>query len=130
MKTKGNLFLLAAMLAVGAATPAFAKDRQPEAKVIGSLPVRGVGQAEYPSLAKISPSEASRLAQGEVPGNILSIGLENEDGFLIYAVEVAGNRTGRHEVIVDAGNGKIISATPKSSGSRHGGEEDGEQDDD
>lgn len=128
MKTQPMRALtLGAMLVL--CTTAFARGN-PEPKVIGSLPVAGARQADFPRLAKISASEASRIALAQVPGSLLSVGLENEDGFLIYAVEVAGDRSGRHEVIVDAGNGKVISATAKNGNRNNDDEEDGEQDDD
>lgn len=122
-------FTIGAMLALSASTITWAKG-SPEPKVNGSLPVRDASQIDYPKLAKISASEASRIANAEVPGSVLSVGLENEDGFLIYAVEVAGTRSGRHEVIVDAGNGKVISAVAKNGNKNEDDGEDGEQDDD
>ncbi len=128
MKTQPiRALTIGAMLVLS--TTALAKG-SPEPKVNGSLPVAGARQADFPKLAKISASEASRIAMAEVPGSLLSVGLENEDGFLIYAVEVAGDRTGRHEVIVDAGNGKVISATAKNGKRNNDDEEDGERDDD
>jgi hypothetical protein len=64
-------------------------------------------------------------------GSVLSVGLENEDGFLIYAVEVAGTSTGRHEILVDAGDGKILADMQKSGFSKSDEEDEkGERDDD
>ncbi len=120
---------LGAMLVLSASTIVWAKGH-PEPKVNGSLPLRGASQVDHPKLAKISASEASRIANAEVPGSVLSVGLENEDGFLIYAVEVAGTRSDHHEVIVDAGNGKVISAIAKNGSRNEDDGEDGEKDDD
>ena len=53
--------------------------------------------------AKLSPTQAISAAHGLVKGRVDKIVLENEDGFLCYAVFLAG-----HEVLVDAGNGKIL----------------------
>lgn len=110
-----------------ASSMAFAKMHDNELKVIGSLQVSGIPQAGYPKLAKISAADATRIALTQVPGNVLSVGLENEDGFLIYAVEVIGNPSKRHEILIDAGNGKVLSSTSKNEQST---DEDDEQDDD
>lgn len=55
------------------------------------------------SLAKITAQEALQAAQSTVAGKATSIELENEDGNLVYAVEI-----GQQEVIVDAGNGRVL----------------------
>jgi uncharacterized membrane protein YkoI len=57
--------------------------------------------------ATISREEAVRIAQGAVKGKVIESGIENEDGNLVYNVEVkSGDET--KEVIVDAGNGKVL----------------------
>lgn len=93
----------------------FAKESSLEPKVVGSLSTNGVKPSNFPKLAKISASEATKIAVAQESGNVLSVGLENEDGFLIYAVQVANEKSGYHEVIIDAGNGKVISSSAKKS---------------
>ena len=55
------------------------------------------------SLAKIPASQAQQTAEAAQGNKASSIKLENEDGNLIYAVNI-----GQNEVAVDAGNGRIL----------------------
>jgi len=59
--------------------------------------------AKLQPLAKITAQQAQQAAEASVGGKAKSVKLENEDGNLIYAVEI-----GRQEVTVDAGNGKVL----------------------
>ena len=56
------------------------------------------------SLAKITPQQAQQAAEATVAGKATSVKLENENGNLVYSVEIA-----QKEVIVDAGNGRVLS---------------------
>ncbi|MBD2523709.1 PepSY domain-containing protein [Nostoc sp. FACHB-133] len=59
--------------------------------------------AKLQPLAKITAQQAQQASEASVRGKAKSIKLENEDGNLIYAVEI-----GQQEVTVDAGNGKVL----------------------
>ncbi|TSA78600.1 PepSY domain-containing protein [Deinococcus detaillensis] len=84
-----------------------------EATIKGSiaLPAEAAGaevpdaqeQSQYQALAKISAAQASAAAQAKVPGAVNSVTLEDQDGFLVYAVKI-----GNMEVMVDAGNGQVL----------------------
>jgi Peptidase propeptide and YPEB domain len=54
-------------------------------------------------LAKISKTEAIQIARKQYQGKLGAVDLENEDGNLIYSVEI-----GKKELAIDAGNGKIL----------------------
>ena len=54
-------------------------------------------------LAKITAKQAQQTVEASMGGKAHSVKLENEDGNLIYAVEI-----GQQEVTVDAGNGKVL----------------------
>lgn len=54
-------------------------------------------------LAKISKERAKQIAFKRYIGKLGKIDLENEDGNLIWSVEID-----RHELTIDAGNGKIL----------------------
>ena len=60
-------------------------------------------QAQLQSLAKISASVAQQIAEAAQGSKASSVNLENEDGNLMYAVNI-----GQNEVKVDAGNGQIL----------------------
>lgn len=55
----------------------------------------------------ISSEDAGKIALDHVPGNITSIELENEDGFLVYGVHIQ-NADGNWDVKIDAGTGDLL----------------------
>ena len=59
-------------------------------------------------LTKIDQGAAEEAALGAVPGEVQETELEDENGFVVYEVEVAGDDGKLHEVVVDAGNGKVL----------------------
>lgn len=63
--------------------------------------------AQLASLAKITPDQAKRAALKVVPGTVTKISLDNENGYLVYSVEIKTN-TGLVDVKVDAGNGAVL----------------------
>ena len=62
-------------------------------------------QAKLQPLAKITASQAQKVAETSASSKASSVKLENEDGNLVYTVIV-----GQNEVKVDAGNGKVLYA--------------------
>jgi len=54
-------------------------------------------------LATVTPDEAIAAAQAEVPGDLGKVELENENGSLVYSVEIGGK-----DVKVDAGTGAVL----------------------
>ncbi len=68
-----------------------------------------VGEAqESQKLAEISQSAAEKAALQVVLEIARSAKLDNENGFVLYEVEVAGDDGQTHHVEVDAGNGKVL----------------------
>ncbi|MCW5316310.1 peptidase [Nostoc sp. KVJ3] len=61
--------------------------------------------AKLQPLAKITAQQAQQTVEASVGGKAKSVKLENEDGNLVYSVEI-----GQQDVKVDAGNGKVIYA--------------------
>ncbi len=59
--------------------------------------------ARLQPLAKITPQQARQAAEATQGGTASSVELGNEDGNLVYEVTI-----GQTEVIVDAGNGKVL----------------------
>jgi uncharacterized membrane protein YkoI len=59
-------------------------------------------------LAKISLDSAMNAALKQVPGKVLRIELENENGYLVYGIEIVKTDHQIVDVKVDAGNGKIL----------------------
>lgn len=123
---KSSLMLI---LGLSAGLSAMASTKDAEKPVVGSVSTKGLSPQDYPKSASISSTQAAKIATDRIPGQILSIGLEREDGYLVYAVEVASTTSGLHEINVDAGNGKILSHEKKGNKSSESEEsEDGDQD--
>lgn len=65
-------------------------------------------EAAYPGLARITLEQAKDTALANVQGEVLKIELEEENGFLVYGVEIVGPDKMITDVKIDAGNGKIL----------------------
>jgi uncharacterized membrane protein YkoI len=138
MKTKWIAFigtgLVVASLMVSGAS--FAKSSESEKEIRnGTIPIPRTTEADYPGMAKISFDQAIQKALGVVEGKVLKSELEEEDGFLVYEVEIVGPNRSVTEVKVDAGNGEILEIEQDSDeGEEHGENEtddsDRERDDD
>ncbi|KUK07969.1 MAG: Peptidase propeptide and YPEB domain protein [Caldanaerobacter subterraneus] len=63
--------------------------------------------AQLSSLTKITPDEAKAAALKVVPGTVEKVSLDNENGYLVYSVEIKTN-SGVIDVKVDAGNGAVL----------------------
>ncbi len=77
--------------------------------------------AQLQSSAKITPEQAKSAALAQISGTVKNIQLENEEGSIIYAVEIQIADGGIREVTVDAGNGQVL---PAESDSENDGEND------
>lgn len=79
-----------------------------ETKHIGSIQVRNVDEGAFADLANIPFDFAVKAALTAVSGKVLKAELENENGYLVYGVEVV--KADRHiaDVKIDAGNGKVL----------------------
>ncbi|MGO0122361.1 PepSY domain-containing protein [Desulfothermobacter acidiphilus] len=79
-------------------------------------------EAQYlQSLAKITPDQARAAALQAVSGQVKKVDLDNENGYLVYSVEVQ-TATGLVDVKVDAGDGKVL-AKDSGQDSEKGGKE-------
>jgi len=59
------------------------------------------------SLATITPEQAKSAALAQVPGTVKKVELENEDGNVVYGIEIK-TADGERDVKVDAGNGTVL----------------------
>jgi len=67
----------------------------------------GAESERLKSLARITPEQASAAALAQVPGTVMKVGLENEDGNVVYGVEIK-TADGKSDVKVDAGDGRVL----------------------
>jgi len=94
--------LLAGLLALGGIN---ASAQQTDQK--GSIRIQN-DEAGFAEMAKISIASAVNAALNEVPGKAVRAELENENGYLVYGVEIAKADHQFVDVKVDAGNGKVL----------------------
>lgn len=113
---------LASLLALLLLTPAVsAQDRDDDDDDIRGT-IRIERGADLAALAKITPAQARVAALKAYPGaDIDEVELENEDGFLVYEVELVANGE-EMEVIIDAGDGSLLKSE------REEDEDDGDND--
>lgn len=89
----------------------------------GSISVGQAQESDLPGLAKLSFEEAMRAALARIPGNVLKAELEDENGYLVYGIEVVSGDRSMTEVKVDAGTGAILSLEKGEAG-HHGNRKD------
>ncbi len=93
--------VLAALIAVGGASAQ-------QTNHTGSIQTKNDDEAGFAGMAKISLDSAINAALQAVPGKVLKAELENENGYLVYGVEIAKADRQIADVKVDAGSGKVL----------------------
>jgi uncharacterized membrane protein YkoI len=113
-------------LAVGGAS--FAESDDVEVRG-GTIRIEKQVEADFPALAKLSFDQAVAKAHAAVQGKVLKMELENENGFLVYGIEVVGADKAIVSVKVDAGSGNVLAShRDKSDGEDHESGEHGDRD--
>ena len=78
-------------------------------------------------LAKITPDQAKAAALAAAPGNATKVELENEDGNLVYKVEVVGADGTQTDLKIDAGNASVLSKETEAADTESGDNEAGDK---
>ena len=65
-------------------------------------------QANLAKQAKITEAESKAIALQKVPGTVTDVELEDEDGTIVYGVEVQAKDGSKQDVKVNAQTGKIV----------------------
>jgi uncharacterized membrane protein YkoI len=109
MKKKWIAIIGSGVLVIGLAVAgaSFAKSDDSEVRG-GTIRLENQVEADFPALAKLTSAQAVQKALAAVQGQILKTELENENGFLVYSVEVVTADKTIMEVKVDAGSGKVL----------------------
>ena len=74
----------------------------------GTIRIENQVEADFPALAKITWNQAVQKALSAVHGQVLKTELEDENGFLVYGIEVVTADKAIVDVKVDAGSGKVL----------------------
>jgi uncharacterized membrane protein YkoI len=89
-----------------------AKQEEQDPNIKGSIAAPAENEAaesiQLEGLAKIDQAAAEKAALDAVPGTVKDAELGNENGFVVWEVEVQASDGTLQEVKVDAGNGQIL----------------------
>lgn len=89
-----------------------------------SMPDDEAAEAEaLAELATVSQADAEAAALAAVSGEIVETELENENGFLVWGVEVRDASGTVHEVTIDAGNAAVLGTQADDDGSEGANED-------
>ncbi|MFS0576304.1 PepSY domain-containing protein [Sporosarcina sp. 179-K 3D1 HS] len=66
------------------------------------------GHWQHPRYRRISLEQAVSIALQRVPGNVVKAELDNDDGHLVYEIDIRTANGLKYEVKVDANTGQII----------------------
>lgn len=92
-----------------------------------NVPKGTESQPGLAKLARVSQQQAEAAALAVQPGQVVQAKLEDEDGYLVWQIEVKHDR-GTTELAVDAGNSKVLAAEAEDDdeeGGREGHNERG-----
>ena len=96
----------------------------------GTIRIEKQYESEFPSMAKISMDQAVRNALASVQGQVLKTELEDENGFLVYGIEVVPADKSVVDVKVDAGTGRVLAMNrDKADDEGHESREHGDRED-
>ena len=79
-----------------------------QAKPMGSIKVKSYDEAGFADMTRVPLDSAVKAALQAVPGKALKAELKNEDGSLVYEVEVIKTDKRITDVYLDAGNEKVL----------------------
>jgi len=96
----------------------------------GTIRLNRQAEADFPALAKLTFDQAVQKALEAVQGQVLKTELEDENGFLVYGVEVVTADKAIMDVKVDAGSGKILAMDRDRADEKNheSGEHEGDRD--
>lgn len=85
------------------------QEQAQEPKYVCSISVpANMTNSQLASLTKIDAKRAEAAANAAVAGTLLGTKLEDENGCLVYSVNIKSADGKVHDVKVDAGNGKVV----------------------
>ncbi len=76
----------------------------------GSVQVKNDDDAAMASQAKLTSSEASKIATMAFPGKVIETKLDDENDYLIWEVEIIDAKGHEAQLKIDAGNGRLLAA--------------------
>jgi uncharacterized membrane protein YkoI len=94
----------------------------------GSVEVKDASETALLTGAKITSGEAARIAEKALPGKVVETRLDEENGYLVWEVEIVGERGQETQLKIDAGNGRLLAVEADQIG-EHEDEDEDDRDD-
>jgi hypothetical protein len=88
--------------------PSQTQDQTQDPQYACSIKVPENSTQDLKQLAKITPAQAQAAAEKAVSGTVLRNKLENENGCVVYSVEIRSADAKVHDIKVDAGNAAVV----------------------
>ena len=79
--------------------------------------------------AGLNASDAAKAALASQPGKVTKVELDDEEGYVVYEVEIIDNNGVEHDLKVDAGNGDILKAETDNDNDADDRDDDDRDDD-
>lgn len=76
--------------------------------ITGTIHVPSQSESDFPALTKITMGQAIQKALASASGKVLKAELKEEDGFLVYRVEIVTPDKTVMQIILDAGSGNVL----------------------
>lgn len=76
----------------------------------GSMRAKNDDDAAMVGQTKLTSSEAAEIAIMALPGKVIETKLDNENGYLIWEVEIINGKGNETKLMIDAGNGHLLAA--------------------
>ena len=95
----------------------------------GTIRIQKQSESQFPSMATISMDQAVQQALAAIQGQVLKAELEDENGFLVYGVELVTAENAIVDVKVDAGSGMVLAMNQdKADNEDHDSNEENDRD--
>lgn len=91
----------------------------------GSVRVKDDDDAAMAGQARLTSSEAAKIATTALPGKVIETKLNDENGYLIWEVEIIDANGHETQLKIDAGNGRLLAAESEDDEDKDEGESKG-----
>ena len=85
-------------------------ERLPSEVQKGSIAIKGNTEEAMVAKVRVSPEQAAEIARRALPGTVVEIRLDGENGDLIWEAVVVGNNGQVAQLKIDAGNGRLLAS--------------------
>lgn len=95
----------------------------------GSIQIKDDNETAMAAQALVSASEAAQIATTALPGKVVESQLDEENGYLIWEVEIVDAQGQEAQLKIDAGDGRLLAVEADEDEEHHDGDyEDNDRD--